>query len=328
MMRRDFIKLTTALAYYPFAAIAQRSTPVIGALSPAARPSNFQSGVYASFIQGMRELGYVEAKDYLIEWRFAEGDYTRLPELANELVALKVDVLFATSTASIMAAHAATTTIPIVMGYFEDDPTDQGLAASLARPSGNVTGLATMQLESVSKDLELIRSIFSSLTRLGILLNPTLHSYRAALVNAKASAEKTGVTVLTWEARTRQDMDTAFDAIRANNLDAILVFGDAFFFANRPHLAELSLAARLPVIVAGPREFASAGALMSYGASLSDLFHRSATYVDKILKGARPGDLPIEQPIKFDFVVNLKTAKALGLRIPDHTIAIADEVVE
>ena len=330
MIRRDFIKLMiTSLASYPIAAAAQRSIPVVGALSPAAHPAQFDSTAYAGFYQGMGELGYTEGKDYLIEWRFAEGDYTRLPALANDLVALNVKVLFATSTASILAAHAATTTIPIVMGYFEEDPTERGLAASLAHPTGNVTGLAVMQLESVSKDLDLIRNLLPNLDRLGVLLNPTAASYRAALVNVRALAEKVRVTVLDWEARTVQEMDTAFNAIgQTNNVSAILVMGDAFFFANRRRLAELSLTNRLPLMVAGPREFAVAGALMSYGANISDSFRRSATYVDKILKGTKPGDLPIEEPTKFDLVINRKTAKALGFQVPDKMLSVADEVIE
>ena len=330
MIRRDFIKLIiTSLASYPITATAQRSIPVIGALSPSARPATFDTGVYAGFLQGMRELGYTEGKDYLIEWRFAEGDYARLPALANDLVALNVKVLFATSTASILAAHAATTTIPIVMGYFEQDPTERGLAVSLAHPTGNVTGLAVMQLESVSKDLDLIRNILPNLDRLGVLSNPTVASYRAALSNLRTLAQKLGVTVFDWEARTMQEMDTAFKAIgQTNNLNAILVMGDAFFFANRQHLAEVSITNRLPLMVAGPREFAVAGALMSYGANLFDSFRRAATYVDKILKGAKPGDLPIEEPTKFDLVINRKTAKALGFQIPDKILSVADEVIE
>jgi putative tryptophan/tyrosine transport system substrate-binding protein len=330
MIRRDFIKLIiTSLASYPIAAKG-RSIPVIGALSPAARPAKVDSGIYAGFFQGMRELGYAEGKDYLTEWRFAEGDYMRLPDLATDLVNREVKVLFATSTAAILAAHAATTTIPIVMGYFEEDPTEHGLAASLARPTGNVTGLATMQLESVSKDFDLIRNILPNLGRFGVLLNPTLASYRAALVRVRTLAQTVGVTVLDGEARTVQEMDTTFNAIgQANNVSAILVLGDGFFFANRQHLAELSLANRLPLIVAGVREFAVAGALMSYGANASDLFRRSATYyVDKILKGAKPSDLPIEEPTKFDLVINRKTAETLGFQVPDKILAIADEVIE
>jgi putative tryptophan/tyrosine transport system substrate-binding protein len=330
MIRRDFIRLViTSLASYPIMATAQRSIPVVGALSPSARPATFDSGVYAGFLQGMRELGYTEGKDYLIEWRFAEGDYTRLPALANDLVTLNVRVLFATSTASIIAAHAATTTIPIVMGYFEQDPTERGLAVSLAHPTGNVTGLAVMQLESVSKDLDLIRNILPNLDRLGVLLNPTVASYRAALLNLRTLAQKLGVTVLDWEARTLQEMETAFNTIgQTNNVSAILVMGDAFFFANRQRLAELSITNRLPLMVAGPREFAVAGALMSYGANLFDSFRRAATYVDKILKGAKPGDLPIEEPTKFDLVINRKTAMALGFQIPDKILSVADEVIE
>jgi putative ABC transport system substrate-binding protein len=330
MLRRDFIKLIVAsLSAYPFAAIAQRSIPVIGVLSPAVRPTTFSSSIYAAFSQGMRELGYVEGKDYSIEWRFANGDYARLPELANELVESKVNVIFATSAPSILAVHKATTSIPIVMGFYEDDPTEYGLAATLAQPGGNVTGLAAMQVESLSKHLDLTRAMLPSLNRLGILINPNVGSHRTALLKLQDAAEKAGMRISDLEARTPQDIETAFSAMgQANKLDAIFMMGDALFFGIRQRIAELSLNHQLPLVAAGPREYALAGALVTYGANITDLFHRSATYVDKILKGAKPGDMPIEQPIKFDLVVNLKTAKALGVEIPDKMLAIADEVIE
>jgi putative ABC transport system substrate-binding protein len=330
MIRRDFIKLIVAsLSAYPIAATAQRSIPVIGVLSPAVRPTTFSSSIYAAFSQGMRELGYVEGKDYSIEWRFANGDYARLPELANELVESKVNVIFATSAPSILAVHKATTSIPIVMGFYEDDPTEYGLAATLAHPGGNVTGLAAMQMESLSKHLDLTRGMLPSLNRLGILINPNVGSHRTALLKLQDAAEKAGMRISDLEARTPQDIETAFGAMgQANKLDAIFMMGDALFFGIRQRIAELSLNHQLPLVAAGPREYALAGALVTYGANITDLFHRSATYVDKILKGAKPSDMPIEQPIKFDLVVNLKTAKALGVEIPDKMLAIADEVIE
>jgi putative tryptophan/tyrosine transport system substrate-binding protein len=330
MIRRDLIKLVVAsLSAYPFAATAQRSIPIIGVLSPAVRPTKFSASIYGAFSQGMRELGYVEGKDYSIEWRFANGDYARLPELANELVELKVNVIFATSTPSILAVHKATTSIPIVMGFYEDDPTDYGLAATLAHPGGNVTGLAAMQVESLSKHLDLTRAMLPKLNRLGILINPNVGSHRTALLKLQDAAEKAGMRISDLEARTPQDIETAFSAMgQANKLDAIFMLGDALFFGIRQRIAELSLNHQLPLVAAGPREYALAGALVTYGASITDLFRRSATYVDKILKGAKPGDMPIEQPIKFDLVVNLKTAKALGVQIPDKMLAIADEVIE
>ena len=330
MIRRDLIKLVVAsLSAYPFAATAQRSIPIIGVLSPAVRPTTFSSSIYAAFSQGLRELGYVEGKDYSIEWRFANGDYARLPELANELVESKVNVIFATSAPSILAVHKATTSIPIVMGFYEDDPTEYGLAATLAHPGGNVTGLAAMQVESLSKHLDLTRAMLPSLNRLGILINPNVGSHRTALLKLQDAAEKAGMRISDLEARTPQDIETAFSAMgQANKLDAIFMMGDALFFGIRQRIAELSLNHQLPLVAAGPREYALAGALVTYGANITDLFHRSATYVDKILKGAKPSDMPIEQPIKFDLVVNLKTAKALGVEIPDKMLAIADEVIE
>jgi len=330
MRRRDVVKLIlTSLAFDPLAAKAQRAIPVIGALSPAAHPAQFETSIYMGFLQGMRELGYVEGKDYLIEWRFAGGDYARLPEMANELIALKVRVLFATSTASILAAAKATASMPIVMGYYEDDPAaGNGIVASLARPAGNVTGLAAMGLQIVSKHLEFIRAILPSLSRLGVLFNPTLTFQRSAVLSVRASAERVGMTVLDWEAHTPKELETAFIAMGQANLDAILLISDAFSFVNRQRIAELAVTNRLPLVVVGPREYALAGAVMSYGASVFDLFRRAATYVDKILKGAKPGDLPVEQPTKFDLLINLKTAKTLGLDVPDKLLALADEVIE
>jgi putative ABC transport system substrate-binding protein len=215
------------------------------------------------------------------------------------------------------------------MGFYEDDPTGYGLAASFGHPAGNVTGLAAMAVETVSKPLDLARAILPDLNRLGVLVNPILGSFRTSLVNLRATAEKVGMTVLVWEAQRPQDIETAFNAMgQTNNLGAIILISEAFFFAKRWHIAELSLNNRLPLIVAGPREYAFAGALVSYGANISDLFRRSATYVDKILKGAKRGELPIEQATKFDLVVNLKTAKALGVQFPDKMLAVADEVIE
>ena len=200
MRRREFIKFVIAsVSAYPLAATAQRSIPVIGALSPASRPTQFNSSIYATFSLGMRELGYVEGKDFSIEWRFADGDYARLPELANELVGLKVNVIFATSIPSVLAAHEATTSIPIVMGFYEDDPTEYGLAASLGRPGGNVTGLAAMQVEGLSKHLDLIRAMPPDLNRLGILTNPTIQSHRTAALKAQAAAEKAGMKIRIWK---------------------------------------------------------------------------------------------------------------------------------
>lgn len=330
MRRRDVVKLIlTSLAFDPLAAKAQRAMPIIGALSPAVHPAQFETSIYMGFLQGMRELGYVEGKDYLIEWRFAGGDYARLPEMANELIALKIRVLFATSTASILAAAKATVNIPIVMGYYEDDPAaGNGIVASLARPGGNVTGLAAMGLQIVSKHLEFVRSILPNLNRLGVLFNPTLVVQQSAVSTVRASAERLGMSVQNWEAHTFNELESAFIAMGHANVGATLLISDAFSFINRQRIAEFALTNRLPLVVVGPREYALAGALMSYGASVVDLFRRAATYVDKILRGAKPSDLPVEQPTKFDFLINLKTAKILGLDIPDKLLALADEVIE
>jgi putative ABC transport system substrate-binding protein len=330
MTRRQFIKFVVAsLSACPLAATAQKSIPVIGVLSPALRPTAWGSSIYAAFSESMRKLGYTEGKDYSIEWRFANGDYARLPELANELVGSKVNVIFATSTPSIIAAHRATTSIPIVMGFYEDDPTVYGLAATLGHPGGNVTGLAAMQVESLSKHLDLVRTMLPDLKRLGVLINPNVGSHRTALLKLQDVAENVGMRITDLEARSPKDIETVFGAMgQENKTDAVFMMGDAMFFGIRQRIAEVSLNHHIPLIAAGPREYALVGALMTYGANITDLFRRSATYVDKILKGAKPGDMPIEQPIKFDLVLNRKTARTLEVQIPDKMLAIADEVIE
>ena len=329
MIRREFIKVALgSLSPWPYAlaAIAQQSLPTIGALAFGIRPAPFDSSIYGGFLLGMHEQG-IEGKDYSIEWRFADGNYERLAELARELVGLKVDVIFATSVPAILAAQGATTSIPIVMGYFEDDPIKRGLATSLGHPAGNVTGLAVMQIESLSKHFDLIRAVVPKLNRLGILTNP--RTYRTNLVHVQALAEKRGTTILNWEADNLQGIETAFNAMtQGNNVDAVLLIGDSFFFVNRGRIADLSLNQRLPLVVAGVREFTSAGALMSYGANVADSFRRSAAYVGKILKGAKAADLPIEEPTQFDLAINLKTARALGLSVPLELMVSATEVVE
>jgi len=330
MRRRDFIKLFVAsLSAYPSVTIAQRSSPVIGALSPGVEPAQFNSSIYAAFSLGMKQLGHAEGKDYLIEWRFAGGDYGRLPLLANELVASNVSIIFATNDPAILAAHKATMSIPIVMGFFDDDPTAYGLAATFARPAGNVTGLASLEAESVPKHLDFVRAILPNLNCLGVLTNPNTGYSRTALLKVQAAAEKAGIKISNREAGSPQDIEAALgERDGTNYLDAVLLIGDPMMFANRQRIAELSLSRRIPLIVAGVREFAVAGALMSYGANVSDLFRRSAAYAVKILKGAKPGDLPIEQPTQFDLAINLGTAKALGLTVPAPLLVSATEVIE
>ena len=281
---------------------------------------------YGPFRQGMRELGYVEGKNLVIEWRSAEGKFERLPDLAAELVQLKVDVIVTAGTPAISAAQKATTTIPIVMGS-AGDPVGSGFVKSLARPGGNITGLSNMVVDLGPKHLEMLRSMVPKLSRVAVLVNPSNSSHATILKSVQAAAQKTNIKVLPAEARTPQEIESAFSTMTQGNVGAVLVAIDAFFIQQGRQIAELAAKHRLPSMSAS-REYVEAGGLMSYGQNLADNYRRAATYVDKILKGAKPGDLPVEQPTKFELIINGKTAKALGLTIPQSLLISADKVIE
>jgi putative ABC transport system substrate-binding protein len=276
--------------------------------------------------QGLRELGYVEGKNILIEYRYAEGKFDRLPELAAELVRLKVDVIVSAGPISTRPSKAATSTIPIVMA-FDNDPVGNGFVASLARPGGNITGLSTLAPELSGKQLELLKEIVPKLSRVAVLVNSTEPGNAQYKRETELAAGVLKLQLQYLDVLSPKDIETAFRAASKGRTDAVLVQQSAVVFSQRAQIADLAVKSRLPGIYPYP-EFVEDGGLMSYGPSYTDLFRRAATYVDKILKGRAPADLPVEQPIKFEFIVNLKAAKQIGLTIPPNVLARADKVIE
>ena len=314
----------------PFAAVAQQPgrTLRVGLLATQSRPSDaaFARSVYAAFQQGMRELGHVEGRNLAIEWRFAGGDLARLPELAAQLVGSKVDVLVAGGTDAPLALQKATTTIPIVMTS-ASDPVGRGLVKSLARPAGNITGLSIVTGYLGAKRLEILRAMVPKVSRVAVLVNPANPQSAAGLESVQAGARQLGVTILPVEAKSVQEIELAFALMRKQGAGALIVLLNPLYQQHRSRIAALAIEHRLPTITAD-RDFAAAGCLLSYGSSLAESFRRAATYVDRILKGAKPGDLPVEQPVKFDLVINRGTAKTLGLAIPQALLISAEEVIE
>jgi ABC-type uncharacterized transport system substrate-binding protein len=327
MKRREFITLLGGAAAWPFAARAQQTRKVhrVGYLSGGSATASLR--YVEGFRQGLRDLGWVEGQNIVIDYRFAEGRFDRLPDLAAELVRLRVEVIVAGPTPPAMAAKNAAGTIPIVM-WGVGDPVGQGLIASLARPGENVTGLSfSVGWETFGKGLALLKETFPNVRRVAVLSNPANASHALAIENAKVTARSLGVQLQLLEARGPEEFDGAFAAMAKERVAALLVLTDPVFFLHRARLADLAAKNRLPSMHS-IREYVEAGGLMSYGPSLPDLERRAATFVDKILKGAKPADLPVEQPTKFELVVNLKTAKAIGLTIPQTLLFRADEVIE
>jgi len=280
-----------------------------------------------AFRQGLRELGWVEGQNLVIDYRSAEGKLDRLPDLAAELVRLKVDIIVAVPTPAAAAAKNAIETIPIVM-IGVGDPVGTGLIASLARPGGNATGLSfSVGLEIAGKLLELLKETVPKVRRVAILSNPANPVQPLLIREVNVAARSLGVQLQHLEARGPNEFDGAFAAMAKERVGALLIVADGMLIFHRTRLADLAARSRLPAAY-GWREHVEAGGLMSYGPSLRDLFRRAATYVDKILKGAKPADLPVEQPTKFELVINLKTAKALGLTIPQSVLGRADQVIE
>jgi putative ABC transport system substrate-binding protein len=321
--RRKFITLLgSAAAAWPLTARAQQPMPTIGILGSG---SAAWSHLVSTLMQRLRELGYVENRTVAIEYRWAEGRDERYAAMAAELVGLKVDTIVALGTPAIVAARKATAVIPIVFPI-ASDPVGDGLVASLARPGGNVTGLSTLQPDLAGKRLEILREIIPGLSRLAVLANG--HSPIAILNvgEVKAAAPKLGIEVNTLDVKRADDLAPAIDQLKGRT-QAIYVVGDFFVFDNQVQINTLALVARLPTMHNG-RGYVETGGLISYGTSLSDLFRRAGDYVDKILKGTKPADLPVEQPTKFELVINLKTAKALALSVPPTLLARADEVIE
>jgi putative ABC transport system substrate-binding protein len=316
--------ISSLLVLSPSAQAQQpKRVPRIGFLSALSR-STITARIEA-FSQGLRDLGYVEGKTIFIEWRFAEGKTDRLPALAAELVRLKVDVLVTGAPTSTRFAKQATVMIPIVM-VFDDDPVGSGFAASLARPGGNITGLSTLSPEISGKQLDILREIVPKLSRVGVLGDVTRPGIPQALREINVTADAFRVHVQYLEVQEPKDIETAFRAASKERTDAVLVVTNAVLFSQRKHVVELAARSRLPAIYARP-EYVEDGGLMTYGASVTDFYRRAATYVDKIFKGAKPADLPVEQPKKFEFIINLKAAKQIGLTIPSNVLARADRVI-
>jgi putative ABC transport system substrate-binding protein len=326
MRRRDFIKVIAgSAAAWPLAALAQQPAKLptigfLGALTPSA-----QSQWLAAFVIRLRELGWIEGRTVAIEYRWAEGRSERYTEIAAEFVRLKVDVIVTNGTAAVISAKQATSAIPIVFAA-AGDPVRTGLVASLARPGGNVTGLSQQLVETESKRIELLREILPGLRRLAIMANVDSPNAAEEMVDVQATARSVGLEVVTLKIRRAEEIAPAFAAL-AGRADALYLCGDPLVHTQGIRIITLALGARLPTMYS-LREYVKAGGLLSYGPSYPDMFRRTADFVDKILRGAKPGDIPVEQPTKFDLVINLTTAKALGLTVPPSLLARADEVIE
>ena len=324
--RREFITLLGGTAAWPLAARAQQAGKVhrIGVLETISTTLNVAN--FYALREGLRQLGYAEGQNLVIEYRSADGRDDRFPGLARELLALKVDVIVTRGTPAAKAVKNATSTVPVVM-MASGDPVGVGLVTSLARPGGNITGLSAIVGELSPKRLELIREIVPGLARIAVLANTSNDAVRRDWARIETAARSLGVQSQLLDLRESDALGPTFDDASARRADALVVVIDAITQANQQRIVDLAMKHRLPAIYSS-REFVDAGGLISYGVSYPDLYRRAATYVDKILKGTKPADLPVEQPTKLELVINLKTAKALGLELPATVLARADEVIE
>jgi putative ABC transport system substrate-binding protein len=325
MHRREFLAVLGGASSWPYMARAQQAALPrrIGFLLVGLSPESKEA---QHFWRGLRDAGYSEGRDVVIEWRSAKGDYDRVPELVANLVQSRVDVIVVDSTVAADVAKRSTSTIPIVMALVVD-PVGSGLVKSLAHPGENVTGLSMMTTELNSKRLQLLKEVTPQLTRAAVLWNPD-HPFHAKVVeDLKVIASSLSIELSSVGVRTPEQFDPAFSDVKRAKAQALYVVEDPIFFAHRMTLLKLASTAQLPTIHE-LRRFPEAGALMSYGPDLHDLFCRAAIYVDRILKGAKPADLPVEQPTRFELVINLITARALGLNVPPMLLALADDVIE
>ena len=327
MRRRNFIAgLASTTAAWPFAARAQQTGKmrVIGFLSPGSETSS--GSVISHFFDDLAELGWIEGKNVVVERRYAENRVERLPELAAELVRIDVDVIVGRGTLGPLAAKRATSTIPIVMAG-SGDPLGSGLVASLARPGGNVTGMSLMVPDLGGKRLELLKELLPRLARVAVLWNAANPYPAIVFKETQAAAQTLTIEVQSLEVRAADDFDGVFEVVRKQRPDALITVEDPLTFNYQKRIVVFALANQLPSLH-GVREFAVAGGLMSYGANVADVYRSAASYVDKILNGANPTDLPVQQPTKFELVINLQTAEKLGLRVSPLLLARADEVIE
>ncbi len=328
MDRRTFIGVVAAaLLTFPLAIEAQQpgKVPRIGYLVQNSAETSQRT--LAAFREGLRERGWVEGQNIVIEVRFAEGKVDQLPALVSELIRLKVDIIVTTSSATTWAAKDATRSIPIVMAASANAPGER-LVTSLAHPAGNITGMTFLAgPEIAGKQLQLLKEVVPAASRVAVLTNPTNRSHAAFTRELKVAARSLATPLQVLEASSPDQFDSAFAAMTKEHATALLVLTDSMFVGQRRRVVDLAARSRLPALYS-QKEFVDDGGLISYGPNLVDMFRRAATHVDKILRGAKPGELPIEQPTKFELAINLKTAKALGITIPETLLAIADEVIQ
>lgn len=326
--RKLVIALGLAAFTAPLSSFAQQSADKVRRIGFLAisGPIALGSSSYAAFVEGMQELGWVEGKNLLIEWRYADGDYSRLPRLAAELVQIRVEVIVTHATPGTQAARQATGDIPIVTAAVAD-AVGSGFAATLARPGGNITGLTNMGIDMAMKQLEILTIMMPKLSTVAFLLNPGTAPVLAVFESLRAASGRFRVKILRFDARTPQDIDAAFATMTMQHVEAVIVANEAFLVGEGRHIAELGIKHRMPTMFSY-RDPVVAGGLLSYGESLFDVWKQTAGYVDKILKGSKPGDMPFEQPRKIQLTFNRKTAKALGITIPQEMLMHADEVIE
>jgi len=327
--RRDLVLALLALGASPLSGFAQQQPKMsrVGFLTPRSRPIAPNHDAFSdAFTTGMRERGYVEGRNLIVEWRYVDGQYAGLSDLAADLVRLNVEVIVAYGTAAVQAAQRATRTIPIVIAAAVD-PVGSGIVASLSRPGGNTTGLSAIAVDLSPKHLELLKTMMPKLARVAVLTNPGNSSHAAVAKNVEAAAKGFGMEVIAASAHTSVEIGSAFASAARARAGAVIVAGDAFFSGQGPLLADASVKYRMPTISIY-QEHVTAGGLMSYGQNIADFHRQSATFVDKILKGAKPENLPVEQPTKIDFHINGKTAKALGIEIPQSVLIRATEVIQ
>ena len=324
MRRREFITLVGSAVAWPLGVHAQHKIPRIGFMGNST--AALETNLVDAFREGLRELGYEEGRNIAIEYRWAEGNYDRFPMLAAELIATKVDAIVTAGTPAALAVKSATTTVPLVM-VAVGDPIGTGLVSSLARPGGNLTGLSSIAPDLEGKRLQLLREVLPALSHVAMFVNSLNPFHVSSMKQARAAAQAMGIKLQLHDIRKSEDLDGAFAAIRKERPDALLILADRVFLHNRQRMMDFINELRLPNVNAY-KELVEVGGLMSYGPSYEDMHKRAAIYVDKILKGTKPADLPIEQPSKFTFIVNLKAAKALGVTVPSQLLGLADQLIE
>jgi putative tryptophan/tyrosine transport system substrate-binding protein len=325
MRRREFVRLLGGAAVaWPLASSAQSKIARIGFMGNST--AALEANLVGAFREGLREQGYEEGRNIAIEYRWADGNYERFSVLVTELIAVKVDVIVTAGTPAALAMKNATTTVPLVM-VAVGDPVGTGLVPSLARPGGNLTGLSSIAPDLEGKRLQLLREVVPALSHVAMFVNSFNPFHVSSMKQARAAAQAMGIKLQLHDISKSEDLDGAFAAIREERPDALLILADRIFLHNRERLMDFTREQRLPNVNAY-KELVEIGGLMSYGPSYEDMHKRAAIYVDKILKGAKPADLPIEQPNKFTFIVNLKAAKALGVTVPSQLLGLADQLIE